>query len=232
MFDGAAPLSRGFAWPLRVRPSHLRAEAGHGRGEVQVVDGCVLYERAIACRVHSRGHGPNYVSPVPCIDVVVHDYHELGVHELAKVGPNAEHDSLGVTRVGFLHRYDGNAVGAAFRRQIEVDDFWELLLKQWNEDFVERYAQYGRFVWRSTRVGAVVDGRLAHAHALDGEHRKSFDFVVIAGVIAKRPFIRLVARVQETFEHNFSAGWNLKVTERARGEMCPLTAQQARKGVF
>ena len=55
-----------------------------GRGEVQVVDGCILNESDVARRVHAGGNGPHHVLPVAHVDVLVHDDDPLGVHELAR----------------------------------------------------------------------------------------------------------------------------------------------------
>src|SRR4029077_11741163 len=97
-------------------------EAALGGGEVEVVDRGSLDHGDVAGRVRAGGDRPHDVLPVAGVDVVVHHDHPLGVHELAKVAPDAHHHALGVAGVGLLHRDHGDAVAAAFRRQPEVDD--------------------------------------------------------------------------------------------------------------
>src|SRR5579859_3611592 len=53
-----------------------------------------------------------------------------------------------IPRIRFLHRHHGDAVAAAFGRQLEIDDLGELLGQQWNEHLVQRFAQHGWFIWR------------------------------------------------------------------------------------
>ena len=69
------------------------------RDRVQVVDGGVLDQGGVPGRIHPGGDGPDHVLPVPGVDVVIADDHELGVHELAQEGPDPQHHPLGVARV-------------------------------------------------------------------------------------------------------------------------------------
>ena len=131
------------------------------RGEVEIVDRRVLDHGDVARRVHAGGDRPHHVLPVARVDVVVHHDHPLGVHELAQVRPHAHHHPLGVAGIGLLHRHHGDAVGAALRRQPEIDDLGELLAQQRDEDLVQRLAQHrwarpaaGRCRWRD-RSGRV-----------------------------------------------------------------------------
>src|SRR5690606_22638069 len=126
-----APLALGLARPLAGSVhAPLGTKAGYGRGEVEIVDGSVLDHHGVADRIHACGHGPDDVLPVARVHIVVDDDDKLGVHELAQEGPRAHHDALGVAGVLLAHADHGEAIGTAFGRQIEIDDFRILLLDQ------------------------------------------------------------------------------------------------------
>jgi hypothetical protein len=168
----------------------LGTQPRHRRGEIQIIDRRVLDHDRIPRRVHARGHGPDHVLPVAGVHVVVHHDDELGVHELAQERPDAQHHPLGVAGILLAHGDHRQPVGAALRRQVEVDDFGKLLLQDRHEHLVQRHAENRRFVRRPAGVGAVIDRLLAVGDAVDGEHREAIHFVVIAGVVAERSFQR------------------------------------------
>ena len=194
--DRPTPFALGLAGKLgrRVEP-HLAAEAGHRRGEVEVVDRRAVDQHRVAHRIHPGRDGPDDVGPAAHVDVVVGDDDELGVHELAQEAPDAEHDPLGVARVALPDADDRHPVAAALGRQVEVDDLGKLLLQDRHEHLVERDAQHGRLVGRLAGVGRVVDRIAAVRQALDLEHRKPVLLVVIAGVVAERSLERVQVAV-------------------------------------
>ncbi len=68
--------------------------------------------------------------------------------------------------------------------------------------------------------------------ALDGEHREAVDFVVIAGVVAVRPFVGHLARVNHTLKHDLGAGRNLQIAATALDQLGARATQQTGKGIF
>ena len=149
-------------------------------------------DRDVAGRVHAGGDRPHDVLPVAGVDVVVHDDHPLGVHELPQVAPDAHHHALGVAGVGLLHRDHGDPVGAALGRQPEVDDLRELLAQQRDEHLVQRLAQHAGLVRRPAGEGGQVDRVLAHGDRADLEDRELLDRIVVAGVVAVGPLVGVV----------------------------------------
>ena len=120
-----------------------------------------------------------------------------------------------MARVLLLHGHHRHPVGAALRRQIEINDFRELLLQDRHEDFVHRHAQHRRFVRRSAGVGAVVDRVAAVGDAVHGKHREALHFVVVAGVVAERPFVGVLAGLQMAFQHELGTGRHLQIGAQA-----------------
>ena len=82
-------------------------------------------------------------------------------------------------------------------------------MQERHEHLVQRDAEHRRLVGRLAGVGGVVDRVAPHRDALDREHRKALDLVVVAGVIAERTLggglvagrvVRI--RMDEAFEHD------------------------------
>ena len=192
----------------------------------------MLDQGGVPRRVHPGGDGPDHVLPVAGVDVVVADDHELGVHELAQEGPDPQHHPLGVARVALLDGHHRHPVGAPLRRQVEVHDLGELLLQQRHEHLVERHPEHRRLIGRTAGVGAVVDGILAHRHVGDGKDRELVHLVVVAGVIAIRPFGGHLARLQIAFQHDLGAGGHLQIAADGFYYLGAAAAQQTGKGVF
>ena len=137
-----------------------------------------------------------------------------------------------MTRILLLHAHHRHAVGTAFRRQIEVDDFRKLLLQDRHKDFVQRHAQNGRLIRRTTGVGAVINRVFTMGDAFHGKHREVIHFVVITGVVAEWAFGGHFAGVNHPFQHNFSAGWHHQIVANAFHQLGFAVTQQAGKGVF
>ena len=124
------------------------------------------------------------------------------------------------------HAHDGQAIRTRLRRQIEVDDLGKLAREQRHEDFIERDTQHRGLIGRFARIGRVIDRIAAHGDALDGQDRITLDLVVVAGMVAKRAFKRIVARMDHTLEHDFGARWHAQVRSDAA---CHLGATAAQK---
>src|SRR6185295_11391382 len=108
----------------------------------------------------------------------------------------------------------------------------KLLLQQRHEHLVEREPKDRGLIGWAPGVGAVIDRLLTMRNALDREHGKLLDLVVVAGVIAKRALGRVLARTDEPFEHDFGVRRNLQVVAQALHELGATAAQQPRKGIF
>ena len=230
--DGASPVARGFARPFRgcVQP-HFAAEAAGGAGKVEVVNRRVFDEQGVAHRVGAGGERPDDVAPVAAVDVVIDDYQVFGVAELAQVAPAAQHDAPRVPGVFFFDADHGDAVGAAFRRQVEIDDFRKLFLQQGDIDFVQGGGEDGGLVRRFAEVGAVVDRAVAQGGAFDGKHGKFRLAVVVAGVVAVGAFGRHVAGVDVAFEEDFRAGGGVQAAGEAH-HFAARAAQESGEAVF
>ncbi len=137
----------------------------------------------------------------------------------------------------FAHGDHCHSVGAAFWGQVEINNFRELFLQQRDKDLVEGHAKHRWFVWRSPRVGAVVNRLVAGRHGLNRKHGKFFDLVVITCVIAKWALFRLFRRIDVALEYDLCMGGNPQlVVPAALGQaLCDLSLaapQQAGKGIF
>ncbi|MCY1451654.1 hypothetical protein D9M71_685300 [compost metagenome] len=130
-----------------------------------------------------------------------------------------------MARVLLLHGHHRHAVRAAFRRQVEVGDFRELLLQDRHEHFVQCHAEDRRLIWRAAGVGAVVDRLVPVGDALDGEHREAVHFVVVAGVVAVRAFRGHFARVDHAFQNDLGGGRYLQVATPALDQLGAVAAQ-------
>ncbi len=137
-----------------------------------------------------------------------------------------------MTRVLFLHAHHRHAVGAAFRRQVEIDDFRKLLLQNRHKDFVQRHTENGRLIRRAAGVGTVVNRVFAVGNALDGKYRELIDLVVIAGVVTEWPLWCHLARMNHSFEYDFSRGRYQQVVADTFYQLGLAVAQQAGKSVF
>jgi hypothetical protein len=225
--DGPAPLALCLAGPLvRGVDPHLAAQPGFGRSEIEIIDGRVLGDQRVARRIHARGERPDHFLPVADVDVLIHHYDELGVHELAQEAPDAEHHALGVPRIGLFDRHQRHAVGAALRRQVEIDDLRILALQQRHEDFVQGHAQHRRLVRRLAGVSGVVDRIAPQRDALEREHGEDRLLVVIARVIPEWTFESRVAGMDVPFEHDLGARRHLQAPH-GLGELGFGAAQQA-----
>ena len=137
-----------------------------------------------------------------------------------------------MARVLFANTHYSQPIGTAFRRQVKIGDFRKLFLQQRDEHFIECHAEHRRFIRRFAGVGAVVDRRAAAGEALDGEHRESRLFVVVAGVVAVGAFQRCFIRVDVAFQHDFRRSGHLQFRAEAVDQLGPATAQQSGKLVF
>ncbi len=135
-------------------------------------------------------------------------------------------------RVLFAHAHQGDAVRAALRRQIEVDDLRKLLLQNRHEHFVQRHAEHRRLVRRTPGVGAVIDGRVPVGDALDGENGKRLHLVVVTGVVAEGPLGRGVARMDMPLEHELGAGRNLQITDATVHQLGARAAEESGESEF
>ena len=112
-------------------------------------------------------------------------------------------------------------------------------MQQRNEQLVERHAQHSRFIGRFAGVGGVVDRILAQRDAVHREHRELGAFVVVAGVVAVRPFERMLPAagvcgigVDMAFEHDFGVCRDGERYAQRGRHLGARTAQQAGKLVF
>jgi hypothetical protein len=151
----------------------------------------------------------------------------------------AEHHALGMARVLLFHGHYSQAIGAAFRRKVEVGDLRKLLLQERHEDLVQRDAQHRRLIRRLAGVRRVVDRVAAQRDPLDREHGEALDLVVITRVIAERALCRpFVAgcvrriRLDEPFEHDFRRRRNLQVVRQALHDFRAASTQQSGELVF
>ena len=135
------------------------------------------------------------------------------------------------------HGHHRHAVGAALRRQVEIDNLGKLLLQERHKDLVERYSQHRRFIRRTAGIGAVVNRGLAMGYRRDGEYREAFHLVVIAGMVAERPFLGGLAGLEVALENVFSVGRYSEAVltaqrRQALGDLGFTAAQQTREGVL
>ena len=101
-----------------------------------------------------------------------------------------------------------------------------------HEHFVQRHAKHRRFIRWTAGIGGVIDGIFTLGNVGDGEHREVIHFVVIAGVVAVRPFGRQLALFNVTFQHNLCAGRYFQVIGDALHHFGFGAAQQPCKGIF
>ena len=132
----------------------------------------------------------------------------------------------------FFDAHHRHAIGATFRRQIEIDNFGKLLLQERHKHFIQRHAQHRRLIGRFAGVGAVVNRMFTHGDAFHCEHRKIILLVVIAGVVAIRAFQRRFIGVDYAFEHNFCPRRHLQIIADTFHQLRARAAQQAGKLVF
>ena len=134
--------------------------------------------------------------------------------------------------VGLADRDDGDAVGAALRRQPEIDDLGELLLQQRYEHLVQRLAEDRRLVGRAAGEGREVDRLPPHGDGADPERRKALDAVVIAGVVAIGAFVAFLVGHDAALDDDLGLGRHLERHGAAVGERDLLLPQQAGELVF
>ncbi len=121
----------------------------------------------------------------------------------------------------------GDAVGAGFRRQVEVHHLREGPAHDRHEDLVQRRGQYRGFVLgRAAHVAAVVDGVAAQAQALDGEHREFALAVVVAGVVAEGTLDGGVAGADEALHQDLGPGRRVQAGQGAAPDAAAGAAQQ------
>ena len=137
-----------------------------------------------------------------------------------------------MARVLFLHGHYGHAIGATFRGQVKIHDFRELLFQDRYEDLVHGHAQHSRFIRWPAGVGAVIDRITAVGDALHGKDREALHLVVIAGVVAERPFLGHLVRIDMAFQDELGAGGDLQVITDTFHQLGFRAAQQAGKGIF
>src|SRR5690625_7846680 len=107
----------------------------------------------------------------PSVDIGVCDHDKFGVHKLTQERPDPHHDPLGVAGVLLVHGHYRHAIGATFRRQVEVHNLRKLLLQYVDKYLVQRYAEHRWLIGVTTRVGAVINSTGSVANAADGEYR-------------------------------------------------------------
>ena len=186
----------------------------------------------VARRIHARRDRPDDFIPVACVDVVIDHNDVFGVHELAQERPHPHHHALGVTGVLLLNAHHRHAIRTAFRRQVKIHNLRKLLLQNRHEHFIQCQAQNRRFIRRSPGVSAVVNRVFAVRNALDGKHRKAINFIVIAGMVAVRPFGREIIGVNMPLQHKFRRRRHLQIHPYRLHQLRPRTAQQPRKRIF
>lgn len=231
--DGSAPVSLGLAGPLVGGvEAHFRAQTGDGRGEVEIVHGRGLGNHGVPCGVHSGADRPDDVRPVAGIDVVIHDYHQFRVGELAKVRPDTEHDTARVAGVLLADADHGDPVGAGFAGQVEVFDFGELGLEDGHEHIVECEAEDGGFIGGATGVRGVIDRVVAVSDAVHRHHREALRLVVVPGVVAEGAFHGGVARGDVSLHGDFGVGRHLEIRADALDQLRARAPHEAGEGVF
>ena len=111
----------------------------------------------------------------------------------------------------FFHADNRETIGAAFGRQIEVDDFGKLFLKQRYEYFVQCNAEHSWLIGRSAGIGRMINRIAPVRHAGYGEDGEIIHFVVVACVIAKRTFGCHLAGFDITLEYKLGTCRNLQI---------------------
>ena len=137
-----------------------------------------------------------------------------------------------MTGVLFFHAHHRHSIRAAFRRKVEIDDLGKLLLQDWDEHLVECDPQYGRFIGRSTGIGAVIDRRRPGSDPINGKYGKCLDLVVVASVVSEWTFWCFITGLYGTFEHHFRTGRNFEVGADTVNQLGFGTSEQTRKGVL
>ena len=132
----------------------------------------------------------------------------------------------------FFHRHHRQAVGAPFRRQIEIDNFRKLFLQDRDEDFIQRHAQHRRLIRRTAGIGRMINRVFTLGNMGNRKHRELVYFIVVAGMVAIRTFRRHLPGLDITFQHNLCAGRHFKIVRDAFHHFGFGTAQQPGKGIF
>ena len=144
-----------------------------------------------------------------------------------------------MSRVLLFERDDRDSIRAAFRRQIEIDDLGILLLQQRHEYFIERHAEYRGLVGRLAGIRRVVDRFATQRHALDREHGKTLNLVVVSGVIAERTFgggfvagCVVGIGLDEPLEHDFRRSGHLQIMRQAVDDLRARTTEKSGELIF
>ena len=132
----------------------------------------------------------------------------------------------------FFHRHHRQAVGAPFRRQIEIDNFRKLFLQDRDEDFIQRHAQHRRLIRRTAGIGRMINRVFTLGNMGNRKHRELVYFIVVAGMVAIRTFRRHLPGLDITFQHNLCAGRHFKIVRDAFHHFGFGAAQQPGKGIF
>ena len=101
-----------------------------------------------------------------------------------------------------------------------------------NEDFVQRNAQYRGFVRWTSGVGRMVDSVFTLSNMGNGKDREIIHFIVVARMIAIRPFRRHFTDFNIPFQHNLCAGGHLQIVRDALHDFGFRTAQQPGKCIL
>ena len=162
------------------------------------------------------------------VHVRVHDDDRFGEHHQAHT-PQAIHHLARVSRITFLDADDYQIMEHAFGGHVDVYYFAEEKFDQRQEQPLGGFAHpvifHRRLADNRRRVNrrvAVRDRRNVHDRIIVGNR-------VIAGVIAKRSFDALFARVHVPFDNNLRVRRNLNRLRNTADEVNRLAAQPARQ---
>ena len=177
-----------------------------------------LVRDAIALRVGVGGEMEQHFAGVVHVHVGVHHHDVFGEHHLPHA-PKAVHDFIGLERIRLLDAHEHQIVEHAFRWQRDVHDFGEVHLEDGQEEFHRRAADVEVFHRRDADDGGGINGVLAMRDGRDVKHRIRLGQCVIAGVIAKRPFVaQRLGRINVTFDDEVGVGGDFEIVRLALHE--------------
>ena len=70
------------------------------------------------------------------------------------------------------------------------------------------------------------------SNSLYCKYRKLFNFIIVAGVVAIRPLVSILARMNDPFQNELRILWHLQFISNALADFGFLASQKAGESVF
>ena len=186
-----------------------------------------LGDHDVALRVDVGADVEHDLRVVVDVDVLVDDHDPLRQAQHPET-PDRVHHLASMPRERLPDRDDREVVERARDRQVVVDDLGNGHLDRGQEDALGRLAEPGVLLRRLADDDRRVDRVASHRDRRHVEDREALGRRVEAGVVAERPFVRELALVDVSLEHDLRVGRHLEVDGHALDELDRLAAQEAR----